>query len=105
MSLGANWQRRDVNGQTRLFLLGDWRVAHLDGLLKGFDWSREGQACAVVALNELEAGDSATLALLMEWTQAQATKGVALQICGMSQPLQELVALYRLQDMLRICHE
>ncbi|MBU2761350.1 STAS domain-containing protein [Acidithiobacillus sulfurivorans] len=105
MSLAAGWQRREVDGQAQLFLLGDWRVAHLDGLLKRFDWSREGQTCAVIALNELEAGDSATLALLMEWTQVRAAKGVTLQICGMSQPLQDLAALYRLQDMLHICHE
>ncbi len=105
MSLGASWQRREVGGQTQLFLLGDWRVAHLDELLKRFDWSRDSQGCAVIALSELGSGDSATLALLMEWTQVQASRGVTLQICGMSQPLQELVALYRLQDMLHICHE
>ncbi|MDR7928171.1 STAS domain-containing protein [Acidithiobacillus thiooxidans] len=105
MSLGASWQRREVGGQTQLFLLGDWRVAHLDGLLKRFDWRRESQGCAVIALNELEAGDSATLALLMEWTQVQESRGMTLQIRGISQPLQELVALYRLQDMLHIDHD
>ncbi|MDD2748920.1 STAS domain-containing protein [Acidithiobacillus sp.] len=102
MSLGASWQRREVDGQSQLFLLGDWRVAYLDGLLKGFDWSRESQGCTVIALNELEAGDSATLALLMEWTQVQTSRGMTLQIRGMAQPLRELVALYRLQDMLHI---
>lgn len=102
MSLGASWQRREVDGQSQLFLLGDWRVAYLDSLLKGFDWSRESQGCTVIALNELEAGDSATLALLMEWTQVQTSRGMTLQIRGMAQPLRELVALYRLQDMLHI---
>ncbi|WP_414040390.1 lipid asymmetry maintenance protein MlaB [Acidithiobacillus sp. M4-SHS-6] len=105
MSSGGSWQRREVHGQNRLYLLGDWRVAHLDGLLKRLDWNREGQACAAIALDELAAGDSATLALLMEWTQIQERQGVTLHICGMAQPLQELVALYRLQDMLHLCHD
>lgn len=104
MSQAGSWQRREVHRQHRLYLLGDWRVAHLDGLLKHFDWKRDGQSCAAIALDELEAGDSATLALLMEWTQVQEKQGATLQICGMPQSLQELVTLYRLQDMLHVSH-
>lgn len=105
MNEAGSWQRREVEGQNRLYLSGDWRVAHLDELLKRFDWKRDGQTCAAIALDELKAGDSATLALLMEWTQIQESRKVTLQIIGMPQSLQELVGLYRLQDMLHISHD
>ncbi|PKY12195.1 hypothetical protein B1757_00525 [Acidithiobacillus marinus] len=105
MSQAESWQRRQVQDQSRLYLLGDWRVAHLDTLLKHFDWQRDGQSCAAIALDELEGGDSATLALLMEWTQLQERRGVTLHIHGMKPALQELVALYRLQEMLHLCDD
>ncbi len=94
-----------VDGAPRLFLQGDWRVAQLDKALRSFAWAKDGQGCTEISVAELEAADSATLAVLMEWTQQAAKRGIALRILGASSNLQELASLYHLQDILPLDHD
>ncbi|MHB8367877.1 MAG: STAS domain-containing protein, partial [Acidithiobacillus sp.] len=100
MSTATSWERRMVDGAPWLFLQGDWRVAPMDRVLRSFAWAKDGQDCTEVSVVELEAADSATLAVLMEWVQQARQRGTALRIHGASSKLQELASLYRLQDIL-----
>ena len=68
------------------------------GLRHNEDWLDELMA-------ELDAADSATLAVLLEWTQQAAGRGVPLRIHGASPKLRELASLYSLQDILPLCHD
>lgn len=63
-----------IDGAPWLFLQGDWRVAPLDKLLRSFAWVKDGQGCTEISVVELEAADSATLAVLMEWVQQARSK-------------------------------
>lgn len=105
MNLENTWARREENGQDWLFLTGDWRVSQLDKVLGNFVWERDGKGCEGVSLRELLKADSATLALLMEWTQAARQHGAALRIRDVSSSLQELIHLYRLQELLMLHHD
>ena len=94
-----------IDGVPWLFLQGDWRVAPMDKVLRSFAWAKDGQDCTEVSVVKLEAADSATLAMLMEWVQQARQRGTALRIHGASPKLQELASLYHLQDILPLCHD
>ena len=105
MSAVNSWERRTVDGANWLFLRGDWRVAQLDKALQFFLWAKDGRDCTEISVAELDAADSATLAVLLEWTQQAAGRGVPLRIHGASPKLRELASLYSLQDILPLCHD
>ncbi|AEK59484.1 MULTISPECIES: STAS domain-containing protein [Acidithiobacillus] len=94
----ARWQVGQEDDQSVLRLSGDWRLDALDEALR----SEELRSLAVdrVRLDDVDAADSATLALLLDWQERALQRKRPLVLTGLGPGLRELVHLYGLEALL-----
>lgn len=101
MSVTAAELRTGEGGQW-LHLKGDLRLPALAAATRRLERLWQETRPAGLSLEELDQGDSATLALLLQWTEEAKTTGRALPIKGWPPALLELARLYRLDGLLTI---
>ncbi len=96
MSAEAGWE---ADGSGGLRLTGDWRLRAMDQTLRRDARSLLQKSWTSLSLAGVTALDSATLAFLLEWQEAQRALGSTAEPCDLPPTLKDLLALYGLSHI------